>query len=130
VAKRLSLVNINRLNSLLDMWYLPSEIAEETGLAVATIYRTFVTAGCPHRRDDTGHIWIRGTEFAAWLIRRNTKTPKKKMAANQAYCFRCHRPVVMAGDITTEPSNKYLENMRATCPICGGVVMRARKKML
>ena len=56
-----------RLHELLPMEYRPSEVAEVVGVSVDTIYRGWLRAGAPHRRDDTGHIWIVGSELATWL---------------------------------------------------------------
>jgi len=68
----------------MTMRYRPSELADELGCHVDTVYRTFVPAGCPHTRDSSGHIWIVGTEFAAWarsVLSRNGV----KLTAGQAY---------------------------------------------
>ena len=55
-----------RVGHLLNMYYKPSEIAEEIGCHTDTVYRSFLPAGCPHERDERGHIWIIGTAFRDW----------------------------------------------------------------
>lgn len=55
-----------RLRKLLDMMYLPSELAEEIGFHVQQVYRVYVPLGCPHDRDAKNHLWINGKAFAEW----------------------------------------------------------------
>lgn len=128
--KRLSTQQINRLRSVLDMWYLPSELAEETGLSIYTLYKRYLPAGLPHRRDEAGHIWIRGTEFVEWVKQRNAtaRSATHTMRSSQAYCFVCRQPVEMVGELSSKPSNKYLEIVTGRCAQCGGKVTRARKR--
>lgn len=112
---------------MLDMWYMPSEIADETGIAAQTIYKKYIPAGLPIKRDDTGHIWIKGAVFAAWVVEHN-RTEKQSLQPDQAWCFACKAPVEMVGELTVIPTNKYLEMVHATCAGCGGKVTRARAK--
>jgi len=48
------------LPRLLWMYYSPSELADEIGCNVDTIYKSYIPAGCPHTRDERGRIWIKG----------------------------------------------------------------------
>ena len=56
-----------RLQRLLDMEYQPSEIAEETGIPLKTIYRSHIPAGLPVRQDSNGRIWIHGVTYRNWV---------------------------------------------------------------
>ena len=53
-----------RLKTLLNMMYKPSELAEEIGFNQNQVYMVYIPAGCPHERDEKGHIWINGKLFA------------------------------------------------------------------
>lgn len=118
---------ILRLGRLLYMEYRPSELAEELGCSIDSIYKMYLPAGCPHRRDDTGHVWIVGTQFSEWvrIALQKTKTP---MAEGEAYCLKCNSPVKMQGPFQVTQTNRYLELVRGQCPICGTVVNRARAR--
>lgn len=116
-----------RLGRLLHMYYRPSELANEIGCHVDTIYRSYLPAGCPHKRDERGHIWIVGTEFAQWarIVKKHDQIPLEK---NEAYCLKCRKPVSIAGDITVTPTNRYLELVSGKCPECGRTVNRAQAR--
>lgn len=114
-----------RLNRLLDMMYRPSELAAELECPVRSIYR-HVAAGCPHTRDDDGHIWINGQEFQRWAQARQGK--RQPLKDGEAYCLRDNRPVQMMEPITVRPVKRHLELVSGTCPICGGIVNRARAR--
>ena len=65
---RISRPQVIRLGRLLNMYYKPSEIAEEIGISPDTVYRTYIPAGCPHEVDESGRIWIIGTTFRDWAL--------------------------------------------------------------
>jgi hypothetical protein len=107
---KMTRVQIVRTRSLLHMRYMPSELAKEIGCCVDTIYRTYLPAGCPNQRDDTGHIWIIGTEFAAWAREMFVKRRESlKMESDEGYCMKCQQPVKMLGPFTVKPTNRYLD---------------------
>ena len=58
----------NRLVKLLDMFYKPSEIAEEIGFSVRQVYRVYIPAGCPYERDSKKRLWSNGKAFREWAI--------------------------------------------------------------
>lgn len=126
---KMSRVQIVRLRGLLNMEYSPSELAHEIGFNVDTLYSSYLPAGCPHRRDETGHIWIVGRAFAEWahemFVRR--KEPLE-IGEGQAYCFKCAAVVRMLGPIKVTPTNRYLELVTGTCEFCGHIVNKARKR--
>ena len=48
---RLTTTQAKKLKKLLDMWYRPSELADEMQLHINTVYR-LIERGCPSRRED------------------------------------------------------------------------------
>ena len=95
------------------MEYRPSELAEEIGCDLSTVYQSFIPAGCPHRRDGTGHYWIVGTEFQDWA-KRIMKRARRQMKAGEAFCFTCDRPVPMKNPVT-RPINRVLQMTTGKC---------------
>jgi len=118
---------IVRLGRLLHMEYRPAELAEELDCSVDAVYKSYLSAGCPHRRDETGHIWIVGTEFREWM-RATRKKDKITLADGEAYCLKCNAPVKMSGELAVQPVNLYLELVRGECPVCRTQVNRARAR--
>ena len=118
---------ILHLGRLLHMEYRPAELAEELGCGVDAIYKSYLAAGCPHRRDETGHIWIVGTEFADW-VSATLKKDRMPLADGEAYCLKCNAPVKMSGKLKVKKVNLYLELVVGECPICGTQVNRARAR--
>lgn len=124
---RLTAPQANRMRSLLHMWYTPGELAGELGVSVQWIRRKAIRAGCPHRVDDTGHIWVDGAAFRDWA-KVATRRERQKLGPGQALCLRCG-PVDMAGPITTRPGpNDKIEVVQGTCPKCGVRVNRSYAK--
>jgi uncharacterized protein with PIN domain len=118
----LSKRQIARVQGLLPMEYRPSELARAVGCNVNTIYTSWVPAGCPHRRDDNRHIWIVGTEFAAWA--RNTVYHSTiELAPEEAYCLRCRAPVRMRGPVRRRAMKRAVL-VSARCPQCGSDVAK------
>lgn len=107
------------------MEYRPSEVARELGVTKDALYRGWLPAGAPHRRDESGHIWIVGTDLAAWLRERQRKDTVV-LAEGEAYCLRCQAAVVMQSPLTREAS-LYAVLARGTCPQCGGAVTRMER---
>lgn len=110
------------------MLYKPAEIAEEIGVSVDTIYRSYLPAGLPHIRDGDD-IWIHGPAFVAWA--KETISKKKSERAGlpdgQAWCMKCNQAVQLV-DPKIKTVNRYLELLQARCPQCGKIVNRARAR--
>lgn len=123
---RLSAPQTNRLRSLLHMWYSPSELAAEIGVSVQWIRRRAIPGGCPHRLDDTGHIWIDGSAFVDWA-KIACRRERQKLAPGHALCMACG-PVEMADPITVKPISGVLEIVQGWCPKCGRRVNRSRRR--
>lgn len=112
------------------MEYRPAEIAELIDVHVDTVRRKYIAAGCPHRRDTNGHIWIVGTQFRDWaeeIIAKRKRAISKPLAENQAWCFKCRDRVLMSNPETIW-RNKYIELLQSGCPKCGTKINRARKR--
>lgn len=122
-------LQIVRLGRLLDMLYRPAEIADEIGVTVDTVYRSYLPAGLPSTRDNKGNIWIHGTAFASWA--RETITRKKNrrqpLLEGQAWCVRCNQPVDMRSP-TIRPLNRVIELEISRCPHCGTTISRGRRR--
>jgi hypothetical protein len=104
------------------MEYRPAELARAIGCHRNTIYESYIPAGCPHRRDDNRHIWIVGTEFAAWA-RSTVYEPNIELEADEAYCLRCRAAVTMRRPIA-EREMKRAILVSAKCPQCGSDVAK------
>jgi hypothetical protein len=127
MSKRvLSQVEQVRAWGLLDMLYQPSEIADEIGCDAQRIYRVLIPAGCPHQRDELGHIWIHGATFRDWA-NRTLSRDVDKLAEGQAYCLRCRVAVQMVGS-EIKAVSRSVERVVGTCPACGAVVNRMRAR--
>ena len=116
---------IIRLSRLLDMEYKPAEIAGELGVSLWVVYNTYMEAGCPHRREKAGTIWIHGTSFAAWAKAINKANKKKNftIGEDEAWCTRCNKIVKMS-DPHQRRIKKNLVMVYGTCAECSGKVNR------
>lgn len=118
---------VQRASHLLDMLYKPSEIADELGIAVRTIYRVHVSAGCPNRKDEGENIWIPGKKYAAWVssIARGSTAQKTPMEHDQAYCVRCrHRVPLLSETSEKAKHSKGAIKISGICGECGGQVVK------
>ena len=113
--------NLLKLARLLDMEYKPSELAEEIGVDRLTVYRRYLPAGCPHRRDEHDLIWIHGLSFVAWaraINRREREKGTRHLEVDEAWCLFC-RKVVKFTAVETLPIRKHLAIIRGVCAECG-----------
>lgn len=124
---------IKKLARLLDMMYKPSELADEIGVNIDTVRRSYIPAGLPVEKDETNHTWIHGLTFAKWA-REQIATRKKKRSKlkdDEVYCLSCKKVVsgFPAKPKKIIPVNRWLEMAQAACPICGTKVNKARKRV-
>lgn len=119
---------IIRLGRLLDMMYKPSEIAEELGINVDTIYRSYLPAGLPYIREHHT-IWIHGRTFAAWAgkLAASQRRPHSGLPAGHGYCLKCNQPVPMTDPVVVF-TNRYIQINQSPCPTCGCSVNRFSAK--
>jgi hypothetical protein len=104
----------NKLPNLLNMLYMPSELAEEIGFTKRQVYRVYIPAGLPHKRDSRGHIWINGAEFRTWYL----ETYKKRnLGQNEAFCLTCKKAVKMVNPEKKQEGRLFY--YLCDCPNCG-----------
>jgi hypothetical protein len=119
---RLPHLVIVRAPGLLPMWYSLRELAQELEVSVRSI-RVWLDLGLPYRRDERGHLWIDGRQFAAWVKASNVQRSRQSLQPNEAFCLHCCRPVVLLNPSSTCRGKQRL--LRGTCSVCGHVVCRA-----
>jgi Domain of unknown function (DUF5679) len=106
---------------LLPMLYTLPELEEDTGVSVGTL-RDWLTNGLPHKRDNSGHIWIAGHEFATWVAECRAEMLGTPLQADQAYCLRCRKAVPLSGSTRRVNGKQVLYS--GTCPDCGAKINR------
>lgn len=111
------------LEKLLDMLYKPSELAEEVGFTRRQIYRVYVPAGCPHKRDEHNFIWINGKEFREWY---EETYPRVSLASDETFCLTCKKPVNIINPKREKKGR--LHYLISYCPNCGRKLARITKK--
>jgi len=118
-------MQIIRLKRILDMLYKPSELAEEIGVNVDTIYRSYIPAGLPciHYQQQ---VWVHGPAFVAWAQETITKNKRKRagLPEGHAWCMKCNQPRLMQKPRIAY-SNPYIQIIQSACPICGTTMNRA-----
>jgi hypothetical protein len=110
-AQRLKLPHavIVRAPGLLPMLYTLSELEAELGV--------------PHQRDARDHVWIDGRQLAAWVqTLQATRSRRPGLNPDEAYCFRCNRPVKLA--VSTVQSQGKQALLCGICPECGTAIHR------
>jgi hypothetical protein len=123
---RLSRARVIKLQRLLNMRYKPQEIADELGVTVETVYRSYIPAGAPCERDAQRHMWIPGAAFARWAreyLAQKDNRPRKQMQEGQGYCLRCNQ-VVDLGGIKQRAHKRGVMQVSGVCPNCSGKVNR------
>ncbi len=111
---RLDGIQRNRLKSLLNMYYLPKELAEEIGINIHQIYYVYIPLGCPAERDERNHLLINGKAFAEWYSKAYAKL---HLGNNETFCKTCKKGVLLY-----QPTKKQKGSMvylLSVCPNCG-----------
>ena len=122
---------VYKLRHLLYMKYKPTEIANELGVSVETVYRNYIPAGAPHERDGSGHVWIVGTTFAEWArdyLSARRSRPKLTMRENDAYCLHCNKVVNMVNKTRKGINKRGVVLYSGKCPDCKGKLSRLVKR--
>jgi hypothetical protein len=107
---------------LLPMLYTVGELVETLGVVDRTL-RGWLVLGAPHTRDNRGHIWIHGREFAGWVAEIQKPKREQRLEDNEAFCLRCKEIVGML-DPKTVPMRGKLLRIRGKCPQCGCTINR------
>lgn len=112
---------IVRAPGLLPMIYKVNDLAQDLGISPRTV-RDWAHSGMPHQRDQRGHIWINGRDFAEWIgsMRRSANRPA--LGADEDYCMRCNRPVRIVDAVLHTDGVSTL--FQGSCPCCGTTVNR------
>jgi hypothetical protein len=108
-----------RLAKLLDMFYKPSELAEEVGFTRRQVYRVYIPAGCPHKRDEKRYIWINGKIFREWY---EENYPRVCLAKDEAFCLTCKKPAKIINPKRIQKGR--LHYWISYCPECGRKLTR------
>jgi len=120
-GKNLRQLMIVRAPSLLPMLYSPRELEQELGVPSRTI-REWIKKDLPYERDARGHLWINGIAFAVWVKQGHTAKPKPGLAQDEAYCFKCRRPVKLSHPQQLHKAKLIV--LRGTCPNCSRPIHR------
>ena len=113
---------IVKSSGLLPMLYKIQELSQELKIPDRTL-RDWISKGAPHLRDERGHLWVNGQDFAHWISSQRKSKLKNRLAATQARCFHCAQIVEIA-DPTITKIKGQLVHIRGRCPNCGGQVYR------
>jgi len=116
---RLNGTQRNRLGSLLEMYYRPGELAEEVGFTRRQVYRVYIPAGCPHKRDEHNHIWINSQAFREWC---EETYPRVSLGQDETFCLTCKRAVKIINP--TRKQKGRLHYWVSNCPNCGRKLAR------
>jgi len=120
---RLNGTQRNRLGHLLDMYYKPSELAEEVGFTRRQVYRVYIPAGCPHKRGEKRYIWINGKAFREWY---EETYPRASLDQDETFCLTCKKPVKIINPKREKKGR--LHYLISYCPSCGRKLARITKK--
>lgn len=118
LAGRLNGSQRMRLGKLLDMFYRPSELAQEIGFSYRQIGRVYLPLGCPCDRAP-GQIWINGRAFAEWY---EATYPKQTLLQDEAFCLTCKKSVKMSEPVKRKKGRLYYWVCK--CPACGRRISR------
>ena len=113
---------IVRAPGLLPMLYTLSELEAELGVPSRTM-RDWLERGMPHQRDARDHVWIDGSQLAAWVQTvRAARSRRPGLNPDEAYCFRCHKPAKLVASTVQSQGKQAL--LCGICPECGTAIHR------
>ena len=116
---QLSHNTIVKAPGLLPMMYKVGEISDELNIHPSTLY-DWLKNGAPHHRDNRGHIWINGQEFASWInATRRKGSGQEKLQDNEGFCMRCKK-IVKILDPTIVHEKGKPKRVKGTCSNCKG----------
>ena len=113
-----------RAKGLLDMMYLPEELAEDIGVNVSHVLCVLIPAGLPHTIGADNEIWLHGPGVARWL-KEQKPAECKRLRDDEAYCLRCRKVIAFGESITVRHGATSLR--KSKCPHCRGGVQRGVK---
>lgn len=106
---------------LLPMQYRLGELAEALAVSPSIVHR-WMDNGLPYTRDGQSHLWFNGTHCKDWIDQTRSKREGPKLAADEAYCLRCSRPVKLHHPSQTANGRQML--LTGKCPVCDAVINR------
>jgi uncharacterized protein with PIN domain len=112
---------IVRAPGLLPMWYTPAELEQELGVSARTI-RDWQRLGLPNRRDERGHLWIDGRQFATWVKEVRRPRSAQRLNPDEAYCLTCRQAVKLINP--TRQQHGHQVTLQGRCPHCGNAIYR------
>ncbi len=115
---------IVRAPGLLPMLYRPAELAEDLGVSDRVV-REWLLKDLPHQRDERGHLWIDGRDAATWISKIRGSRNSTKLAADEAYCMPCHKPVKLLNPTRTKRGKQIV--LHGRCPSCGTSIHRGTR---
>lgn len=117
---------IVKLERLIDFDYTPAEIAGEIGVTSDRIYRVYLPAGAPFRKDEHDQIRILGPAFKEWVYTCIGKAKREKHALgpDEAWCLKCNQ-VTRILQPGRKEINRYRALIQGLCEHCGTRVNRA-----
>lgn len=127
---RISNKLLSKLQRLQHMEYTVSEIAYELDTP-ETIVRNWISRlGAPHQKDQSGRVWIIGTELRTWILAQHKKKKGKQftLAEDEFLCLVCKKPVVVAEPESTDIKPSGLFYKHGKCPDCGTDVYKGGVK--
>jgi len=110
------------LEKLLDMLYMPGELAEEVGFNRRQVYRVYMHLGLPHIRDDRRHLWINGKDFREWY---EATYPRVRLSEGEGFCLSCKKSVLL--EKPKKEKRGGLLYWIGHCPKCGRKIPRIIK---
>lgn len=99
----------------------PTELEQELGVSARTI-REWQRLGLPYRRDERGHLWIDGRQFAAWVKQISQPQLKRRLKQDEAYCLTCRAAVKLVNP--TQQQHGHQVTLKGQCPHCGNAIYR------
>lgn len=111
-----------RAPGLLPMLYTLPELVSELGVPYSTL-RNWLDCGAPHIRNNRGHIYINGLEFATWIMGKKKQAKPGRLSADEGYCIRCNQAVPLLDTAIYQVSDKLIHKI-SNCPEYGGRVVR------
>lgn len=120
---------LQRAKALLWMRYTVEEIAEELHVDASRIWADWLPEGAPAQQDDSGDLWIVGTDLRDWILAENNRRREgDRLRPGHAYCTQCEATREMVGPIDRRVVSSVLGLVEARCSQCGAVVFRGVRK--
>ncbi len=120
----------SKLQRLHHMEYTVAEIATELNTPEPLVRNWISRLGAPHHKDQSGRIWIIGSELRSWILaqQKRKKARHYYLAEDEFWCLVCGRAVEVAEPTETNVKPNGLYYKHGSCPECGTEVYRGGVK--